>query len=450
MDVIEPSTSAWASPVVPVRKSDGSIRLCIDYRKLNQVTKADRSPIPNLTDSVYGLHGNLYFTSLDLVKGFYHVPIAEESRECTAFVTSRSHWQFKRLSFGLRNAPVAFQREIQAILKDFPWKKVIVYIDDILIMEESFESHLLLVQKVLTTLTKYNVKINAAKCQWFTDAVDFLGHTVSRKGLRKQQTYVDKVLSFPRPETVSDLREFLGLVNFQRKFVRDASTLQKPLSELTGGKKKAKIVWTTERQEAFEALKERMKEDVLLSFPSYAEDSKPMELWVDASSIGAGACLKQEQGEEVKIIAYASMAFSLAQRNYSTIDRELVALRWGVKTFRSFLYGIQFVLKTDHQPLVYLHNMRLVDARLARTLEDLSDFNFVIEYAPGKTNVAADALSRMKGTPEGISEAFDDSLPEGFQLDGDVVPGGGDSLFISLKRVLETAGIAGIPNRRRI
>ena len=450
MDVIEPSTSAWASPVVPVRKGDGSIRLCIDYRKLNRVTKADRSPIPNLTDAVYGLHGNVYFTSLDLVKGFYHVPISEDSKEYTAFVTSRSHWQFKRLSFGLRNAPVAFQREIQTILQDFPWKKVIVYIDDILIMEDTFEAHLLLVQKVLSTLSKNNVKINAGKCQWFTDSVSFLGHTVSWHGLRKQQSYVDKVTNFPRPETVSELREFLGLVNFQRKFVRNASTIQKPLSELTGGRKKAKIVWTPERQAAFDSLKERMKEDVLLSFPSYAEDAELMQLWVDASSTGAGACLKQCQHGEEKIIAYASMTFSLTQRNYSTIDRELVALRWGVKTFRSFLYGIQFILKTDHQPLVYLHNMKLVDARLARTLEDLSDFNFVIEYAPGKSNLAADALSRLKGKPEEVVEVADASIPDGFELDGGATPGGGDSLFISLRRVLVTAGIVDVPTSQAL
>ena len=446
MDIIEPSTSAFASPVVPIRKADGSIRLCVDYRKLNKVTKPDRSPIPNLTDSVYGLHGNRYFTSLDLVKGFYHIPIDEESREYTAFITARSHWQFKRLSFGLRNAPVTFQREIQAILNEFPWKKVIVYIDDILIMEESFEAHLQLVGKVLATLGKYNLKIRPDKCQWFATTVDFLGHTISREGLRKQQEFVEKVEKFPRPETVSQLREFLGLVNFQRKFVKNASSVQKPLSELTGGKKRTQIVWTPERIEAFNTLKEQMKEDVLLSYPCYAEDAEPMQLWVDVSSVGAGACLKQKQQGEDRVIAYASMTFSASQRNYSTIDRELAALRWGVKTFHSFLYAVPFVLKTDHQPLVYLHNMRLVDSRLARTLEDLGEFHFSIEYAPGTSNVAADALSRMRGIPQPEDCSEGPTVPAGMRVDGDVVPGGGDSLFISLQRVLESSDVAAVPS----
>ena len=444
MDIIEPSTSAFASPVVPVRKSDGTIRLCVDYRKLNQVTKPDRSPIPNLTDSVYGLHGNRFFTSLDLVKGFYHIPIDDDSREYTAFVTSRSHWQFKRLSFGLRNAPVTFQREIQAILEEFPWKKVIVYIDDILIMEESFEAHLLLVQKVQATLERY-VKIKPDKCQWFSHSVDFLGHTISREGLRKQQIFIEKVDQFPRPQTVTELREFLGLVNFQRKFVKDASSIQKPLSELTGGKKKTRIMWSPERVQAFEKLKELMREDVLLSFPNYRGDAEPMELWVDASSVGAGACLRQRQDDMEKIIAYASMTFNDAQKKYSTIDRELAALRWGVKTFRSFLYGIPFVLKTDHQPLIYLHNMMLVDSRLARTLEDLAEFNFTIEYAPGTTNLAADALSRMRGVPQKEHDEQSGGLPDGLELEGDAVPGGGDSLFISLRRALDAADISQVP-----
>ena len=164
LDIIEPSMSPWSSPVVPVRKKDGTIRMCIDYRQLNKVTIPDKFPVPNLADSIFGLHGTNFFTRLDLVRGYYQLPVDEKSRPYTAFSTQRNHWQFKRLSFGLRNAPSAFQREIQAVLSTFPSNKVIAYIDDILIMSSTFNEHIELVARVLQTLCNYNIKIKLTKC----------------------------------------------------------------------------------------------------------------------------------------------------------------------------------------------------------------------------------------------------------------------------------------------
>ena len=436
-DIIERSVSPWNAPVVPIRKGNGKIRLCIDYRRLNAQTKPDRSPIPCLADAVYGINQRKYFTSVDLVKGYYQLPLSPESREFTAFSTAYSHYQFKRLSFGLRNAPATFQREIQSVLSDFPKRNVIVYFDDILIMEDTFEAHLELVSKVLHTLAVHGMKINPSKCQWFGSQVDFLGHTISAAGLRKQDSYVRKVEEFPLPETVKQLQQFLGLVNFQRKFLKNASITQKPLSELTSLKKNVRIEWTKERRQAFAEIKAGMKEDVQLAFPSYEEDSEKIVLWVDASDSGAGACLMQRQHGEERVIAYNSMTFSDAQRRYSTVDRELAALRWAVKAFKSFLYGVEFVIRTDHQPLVYLHSMRVVDNRLARTLADLSEFNFSIEYVPGSTNTAADALSRLVIHPSGEEVLqYASELPKGLEYDGDVSAGGGDSVFLSIHRWL--------------
>ena len=441
-DIIEPSKSPWSSPIVVLRKPDGGIRMCIDYRQLNTVTKNDKFPIPNLTSSVYSLKGVKYFTCLDLVQGYYQLSIHSDSREYTAFSTPRGHYQFKRLSFGLKNAPSAFQREIQTILQEFPTNKVIVYIDDILILGNSFEEHLSLVYKVLTTLWRYNVKIKLPKCHWFCEEVDFLGHHITRTGLSKQTKYIEKVSKFPKPTTVKELREFLGLINFQRKFVPFCSSLQKPLSQYTGGKSKAKIEWNPQMEEAFEKLKELMKEDFELSFPDYSETANQLELYVDASNNGAGACLAQKQENETKIIAYASMEFTDTQKRYSTLDRELAAIRWGIKSFKAFLYGIEFILWTDHQPLIYLNNMKLIDNRLARTLENLSDFNFIIKYIPGKQNLAADSLSRIPIVEPSIpviTEQNTKELPDGLIINGNAVPGGPNSMVLSLMKCLQTS-----------
>ena len=242
LGIIEPSMSGWSSPIVPIRKKDGSIRLCIDYRQLNAVTKTDRFPLPNLTDAVFGLHGMKYFSTLDMVKGYYQVPLSEESKDLTSFRTPRELLRFNRMPFGLKNAPACFQRVMQDILGEFPWSKVMVYIDDVLILSENFDQHLELVGRVLATLNNYGVRLNLKKCNLFCQEVEFLGHMVSAKGLRKPDHYIKQVLEFQKPETREQLRAFLGLINFQRKFVKDCSLVMKPLSRVTGGKSKEKVV----------------------------------------------------------------------------------------------------------------------------------------------------------------------------------------------------------------
>ena len=319
-DIIEPSKSPWSSPLVPIRKPDGSIRLCVDYRKLNLVTISDRFPMPNLLDAVYSLHGKRFFTSLDLVRGYYQMNIDPESREYTAFSTARGHWQFKRLSFGLKNAPSAFQRLMQQVLSEFSTEEVIIYIDDILIIGIDFLSHLNLVTRVLSVLKAHGIKLKPSKCQWFEEEVQFLGHIAGKNGMRKSDDYVQKVLNFPKPTTVKELRSFLGLVNFQRKFIPHCSGIMKPLSAITGGKSTRKLKWTSEMEEAFDELKAAMSKDLQLVFPDYGTDAKPLRLYVDASGIGAGALLCQEQDGELRAIAYHSMTFNTTQMRYSTIE----------------------------------------------------------------------------------------------------------------------------------
>ena len=449
LDIIEPSNSPWSSPIVPIRKADGTVRMCIDYRSLNKQTIKDRFPIPCLTDSLYGLGGNKFFTSLDLIKGYYQVPIEPRSRPYTAFTTYKNHWQFKRLAFGLCNAPATFQREIQSVLCAFPSNKVIAYLDDILIMSKTFSEHLELLSKVLATLDKYCIKIKLSKCKWFASEIEYLGHIVSERGLRKTPKYIDKVVQFPKPTTVEELRQFLGFCNFQRKFVKDCSIIQKPLSCITGKNKKDKIVWTKEMDDAFCELKRRLSEEIELAYPIYSEEASPLEVWVDASGYGAGAMLCQLQEGEYRVVGYASMTFTNVQRSYSTLERELTALRWGIKTFKPFVWGVPFTLMTDHQPLVFLHNMKLVCSRIARTLQELSEYQFDIKYVPGEDNYMADRLSRMMLMPiDGAT--IDEELPPGLVLDGDAAPGGGNSLFFSLYKVLSRINVNNLPLNDRI
>ena len=221
-----------------------------------------------------------------------------------------------------------------------------MYIDDIIIMTKTFEGHFKLVEKVLSALMRHGIKIKVNKCEFFQNKVTFLGDVIGTEGNEKSPEYIEKIKNFPKPANVTQLRQFFGLVNFQRKCIQNYSIIAKPLTELTGGPKKKKIEWTSEMDIAYKKLKEMLIDEVLLGFHDYSENSSEIELYVDASGTGAGACLIQLQEGVYKTIGYASTTFTSAQRRYSTIERELVALRWGVKAFRAFLYGIKFIIFT--------------------------------------------------------------------------------------------------------
>ena len=442
LDIIEPSTSAWNSPVLPVRRKDGRIRLVLDLRKVNLQTKKSKWPLPNISDIVYGLHGTKYFTCLDMIRAYQQIDLDPGSKEVTAFSTPKGHYQYAKLCFGLTNAATTFQREIQGVLKSLPPGKVIPYLDDILIVEDDFESHFKLVRKTLATLQAAGMKLNFEKCQWFQAEVKHLGHILNANGLRKAPEYMAKIAEYPKPRTVRQLREFLGLVNYQRKFIRNCSVTMAPLSRLTGGKAKDLVTWTPEMNESFESLRRSMTEQVELTYPDFSENAPPMELHVDASGYGAGACLIQRQKGEDKVISYGSTTFSAAQRNYSAIDRELAAMRWGMKFYRPFLLSRFSIVYSDHKPLMYLHNLKMTDSRLARTLEDIGEYNFHIRYKPGAQNYLADALSRVAGGTIADEIHYSrNEMPENFSHIRRV-DGGGDalieSILLALKNVLVT------------
>ena len=437
LDVIRHSKSPWSAPIVPIWKKDGTLRLCVDYRRLNKVTKADRYPMPHMSDLVFSLKGAKFFTTLDLVKGYYQIPLDSKSAEYTAFSTPQNHYEFKRLSFGLKNAPASFQREMKMILQELDSRKVVVYIDDILILGDTYEEHLDLVAKVLSTLEAYGMKIKPTKCSWFREEATFLGHVVSRNGIRKSEEYMKAVRDFPKPTSVKELRSFLGLVNFQRKFIENCSVMCKPLTRVMTLPDRSRLKWTQDMEDAFLGLKTAMQEDLRLTYPDYSPDASPLELSTDACKFGAGACLVQLQNGQQRVIAYASTTFNKAQMNYSVLEQELAAIRWGVSTFRNFLVGTSFVIYTDHRPLVYMANMAKVNSRIMRTLNELEEYNFKVVYKPGKLNTVADSLSRAHDTisDDIAPSAKERNLSQGLRVLR-AVEGGGDSLVNSLWHAL--------------
>src|ERR1700755_1100989 len=413
-NIIRPSQSPYSAPVVPVRKPDGKLRLCIDYRKLNEATKTDSFPLPNLIDMIYNMYGQTFFSTIDLRKGYYQVNMDPESIEKTAFSTPFAQYEYLKMPFGVKNGPATFQRGMMLALAGLPWTKVMVYLDDIIVLGKTIEEHLNTLQQVLAALEANGYKLKPIKTKLCRKKVEFLGHHISKQGIMPLEKNLSGALNFPIPSTVKQLRQFLGMVNFYRRHIPNCSSIAKPLSCQTGGRT---VQWTGECQEAFEKLKSSLVDPRLLAFPDYSLNSPPLELFVDASDIGAGAVLSQQQGDDSRPIAFISMTFSDAQLKYSTVERELAALRWAVKALRPFLCNEKkIIIYSDHEPLQYLHNMSAADGRIARTLNELSAYNFEIRHISGNKNILADALSRSPVPAEdledcnGMVEEVDDCI----------------------------------------
>ena len=392
-NIIRHSKSPYNSPLWLVKKksdisSEQRWRLVIDFRRLNEVTVDDKFPIPNI-DSLFDKLGRAqYFTSLDLAKGFHQILMDDNDVEKTAFSTSRGHFEFLRMPFGLKNAPATFQRMMNYILSEFINIICVLYMDDILVFSTSLTEHFENLQKIFNRLNDYNLKIQIDKCKFLSKETTFLGHVITNGGIKPNPEKINIIKNLNLPKTVTEIKSFLGLSGYYRKFIKNYSNIASPIIKYL--KKGAKIdINDTCYIEAFEKLKTILINPPILSYPNF---NKKFVLTTDASNYAVGAVLSQEG----KPICFASRTLNAHEQNYSTLEKELLAIVWSVKYFRPYLYGRKFLIQTDHQPLKWLHSLKEPNSRIIRWRILLDEFQFDIEYLSGKENRVADFLSRIK------------------------------------------------------
>ncbi|KAL2252041.1 UNVERIFIED_CONTAM: Retrovirus-related Pol polyprotein from transposon [Sesamum indicum] len=382
---IRPSISPWGAPVLFVKKKDGSMRLCADYRQLNRITIKNKYPLPRIDDLLDQLKGATVFSKIDLRSGYWQLRIEEESIPKTAFRTRYGHYEFVVMPFGLTNAPAAFMALMNKTLQPFLDQFVIVFIDDILIYSSSPEEHEQHLRTILQILREKQLYGKFSKCEFWMEEIAFLGHVVSKKGVQPDPAKVKAILEWEPPKNVTEVRSFLGLAGYYRRFVKDFSIIAKPLTNLL--KKNAPFNWNDKCAQSFEELKKRLTSALILALPS---GDGGYVVFSDASRQGLG-CVLMQHG---RVIAYASRQLRPHEMNYPTHDLELAAIIHALKIWRHYLYGETFQIFTDHKSLKYIPTQKELNLRQRRWMELLKDYDCTIDYHPGKANIVADVLSR--------------------------------------------------------
>ena len=400
--VIEPSKSPWASPIVLVRKRDGSHRFCVDYRKVNAVTKADKFPLPRIDDLLDRLGKCKFFSTLDLASGFWQIRVSAQAREKTAFVTPQGLYQFKVMPFGLTNAPAVFQRLMEQVLRGLNPESgpdfVAAYIDDILVFSTTLKDHLEHLRKVMDRLLDVGLKLKPSKCRFVRHEVEYLGHIITPDGLQPNPRLVLAACEFPTPQNVQDVRRFLGLTSYYRKFIAGFAKIANPLHRLT--RKGATYLWSVECQSAFEKLKEKLVTAPVLAYPTFDQG---FTLETDASIDGLGAILSQVQDDEqLHPVAYASRALNPHEANYGITELETLAVVWAMSHFHHFLYGNCLTVYTDHSAIKEVLGSPNPSGKHARWWMKVYGSGvreLKICHRAGRENVNADALSRSPHAP---------------------------------------------------
>ena len=405
LKVLQPSHSPYAAPVVLIEKPDGSVRFCVDYRKLNEVTVKDTYPLPRMDDLLGVLHGKKFFTALDLESGYWQIPMAEADKHKTAIITPVGLYEWNTMPFGLMNAPAVFQRAMDYMLAGAKWNHCLVYLDDVLVCSETFEEHLGHLDDVFSRMVRANFKLKPSKCRLMPKELLFLGHLISEQGIRPNPAKVAVLAAWPRPTTVKEVQSFLGLATYFRKFVDHFADVARPLSIMKGKSKKGvpdpedvkAFIWGPEQEKSFQALKQALMSPPVLMHPI---PGKPFVVETDASVTGLGAVLLQEgpDGHE-HVIEYASRCLRKSELSWDSREHEALAVLWALELWEHYLDDV-FTVRTDHESLrTWLKQQSRGEngrGRLTRWALRLGNFSqAIIKWRPGRLNSAADSLSRV-------------------------------------------------------
>lgn len=386
LDVVEPSNSPWASAVLLVKKPDGSYRWVVDLRAVNRVTKADSYPLPKVNDILDQLRDAKYISSVDLKSAYFQIPLEESSKEKTAFIIpGRGLFQFKRMPQGLHTSAATWQRFIDRVLGEDLKPFVFVYLDDIIIISQTFEEHMEILSKVLQRLDAAKLTINFEKSHFCRSELKYLGYVINENGLHVDPGKVQAIAEYPRPFNVKGVKRFTGMASWYRRFVPNFATIMAPLHALT--KKQAKYIWTQECEDAFLFIKEKLMTAPVLTCPDFSQE---FDLFCDASGVGLGAILSQNG----KPVAFASRSLTSSERKYFPTELECLAVLWAIEKFRGYLEGYKFNVITDHASLTWLDNLKDPCGRLGRWAVRLQQFDYKIIHRKGKENEGPDALSR--------------------------------------------------------
>ena len=388
--IIRESKSPWSFPMVVVRKKSGDLRICIDYRKLNEITKRPIFPIPDTRNIFDSLEGNCYFSCLDMSSGYHQVAMDEYDKEKTSFSTRRGQYEFNKMPFGLSGAPATFQRIMHTILRDQIWSKCVIYLDDILIFGKTIEEHNSRLKEVFQKFRESGLKLAGHKCSFLKEKVTYLGHIIDKNGVSTDPAKIAVIKNWAKPRCIDEIQKFIGLCGYYRTFIKDYSIICEPLQDIVSSKK---FKWSDKEDDAFLKLKTALISSPVLTLPN---NMGKFYLDTDASHGSIGAVLSQEQNGVLKVIAYASNRLTKSQRNYCVTRKELLASYHYIRHFKHYLAGRHFILRTDHKALQWLLNWKKPStSQYCLWKAELECFSFEVQHRKGVNHTNADVLSRL-------------------------------------------------------